>query len=216
MAAEDSVPQYKLLVIGDSSVGKSWLLLRWTSDGNSFDKKVKNAPPTATIGLDFKNKKVEINGQQVKIQVWDTAGQERFRNITASYYTKSHGVLLVYDISSRQSFENVRNWIAQVNKSAPASTCKILIGNKCDLQRSREVSFEEGEALANEFNIPFFETSAMNDINVDHAFMTVATNVKVRQDSAKPARKEGVSSPNGKGGDGESSASVSLTAGGGT
>ena len=91
--AEDNVPQYKLLVIGDSSVGKSWLLLRWTSDGNSFDKKVKNAPPTATIGLDFKNKKVEIHGQQVKIQVWDTAGQERFRNITASCYTKSHGVL---------------------------------------------------------------------------------------------------------------------------
>ena len=108
-----------------------------------------------TIGVDFKIKTVEHNGMVVKLQIWDTAGQERFRTIAGSYYKGAQGIIIVYDITSRKSFEDVNNWLAEVDKSGSEGVVKLLIGNKCDLEGSREVSTEEGKELAEGLGIRF-------------------------------------------------------------
>jgi len=165
--------QIKLLMIGDSGVGKTCLLLRYANDSFS---------PTfiTTIGIDFKIKNIQIDGKRIKLQIWDTAGQERFRTITTSYFRGAQGILLVYDVTDRQTFLSIRNWVAQIQMHADVNVNKILIGNKCDVQDQRAVSYEEGEGLAKEYNIHFFETSAKQDINVEKTFITIATDVKNR------------------------------------
>jgi len=165
--------QIKLLMIGDSGVGKTCLLLRYANDSFS---------PTfiTTIGIDFKIKNIQLEGKRIKLQIWDTAGQERFRTITTSYFRGAQGILLVYDVTDRQTFMSIRNWVAQIQVHADVNVNKILIGNKCDMSEQRAVSYEEGEALAKEYSIHFFETSAKQDINVEKAFMTIATDVKNR------------------------------------
>mmetsp|Transcript_16837 Transcript_16837/g.27289 ORF Transcript_16837/g.27289 Transcript_16837/m.27289 type:complete len:216 (+) Transcript_16837:238-885(+) len=167
--------QIKLLMIGDSGVGKTCLLLRYANDSFS---------PTfiTTIGIDFKIKTITLDEKVVKLQIWDTAGQERFRTITTSYFRGAQGILLVYDVTDRGSFENIRNWVAQIQNHAENNISKVLIGNKCDVDPSeRAVSYEEGKKLAAEYGIEhFFEASAKNDINVKDAFEAVATHVKTR------------------------------------
>lgn len=153
----------KLLLIGDSSVGKSCLLLRFTDDAftPSF---------ITTIGIDFRIRIVQINNSRIKAQIWDTAGQERFRTITTAYYRGAQGILLVYDITKRTSFNNVANWMQQLKSHSSDNVTIILVGNKCDLSDKREVSFEEGMEKAKTFGCAFFETSAKNSINVETAF----------------------------------------------
>mmetsp|Transcript_5615 Transcript_5615/g.8549 ORF Transcript_5615/g.8549 Transcript_5615/m.8549 type:complete len:206 (-) Transcript_5615:234-851(-) len=165
--------QIKLLMIGDSGVGKTCLLLRYANDSFS---------PTfiTTIGIDFKIKNIQLDGKRIKLQIWDTAGQERFRTITTSYFRGAQGILLVYDVTDRQTFTSIRNWVAQIQMHADVNVNKILIGNKCDMQDQRVVTTAEGEALAKEYNIHFFETSAKQDTNVETAFITIATDVKDR------------------------------------
>ncbi|TFJ85662.1 hypothetical protein NSK_003170 [Nannochloropsis salina CCMP1776] len=165
--------QIKLLMIGDSGVGKTCLLLRYANDSFS---------PTfiTTIGIDFKIKNLELDGRRIKLQIWDTAGQERFRTITTSYFRGAQGILLVYDVTDRRSFESIRNWVGQIQQHADVHVNKILIGNKCDMTPQRVVSTEEGQSLANDFGIQFFETSAKNDINVEKSFVTIAREVKNR------------------------------------
>lgn len=165
--------QIKLLMIGDSGVGKTCLLLRYANDSFS---------PTfiTTIGIDFKIKNIQLDGKRIKLQIWDTAGQERFRTITTSYFRGAQGILLVYDVTDRQTFTSIRNWVAQIQMHADVNVNKILIGNKCDMNDQRAVTTAEGEALANEYNIHFFETSAKQDLNVEKAFITIATDVKDR------------------------------------
>jgi len=165
--------QIKLLMIGDSGVGKTCLLLRYANDSFS---------PTfiTTIGIDFKIKNIPLEGKRIKLQIWDTAGQERFRTITTSYFRGAQGILLVYDVTDRQTFMSIRNWVSQIQMHADMHVNKILIGNKCDMTDLRTVSHDEGEALAKEYNIHFFETSAKQDINVEKAFVTIATDVKNR------------------------------------
>ena len=114
------------------------------------------------------------------MQIWDTAGQERFRTITTSYFRGAQGILLVYDVTDRQTFTSIRNWVAQIQMHADVNVNKILIGNKCDMADQRVVTTAEGEALAKEYNIQFFETSAKQDINVEKSFITIATEVKDR------------------------------------
>lgn len=156
----------KLLTIGDSGSGKTSLLMKYT---------VGTFSPTfiTTIGIDFKVKNIQINNKFVKLQIWDTAGQERFRTITTSYYKGSQGIFIVYDVTDRDSFINVKKWIANIEQFADLHIAKILIGNKSDLQE-RVVSKEEGQKLANEYKIQFFETSAKTGDNVDKAFDTLA------------------------------------------
>lgn len=165
--------QIKLLMIGDSGVGKTCLLLRYANDSFS---------PTfiTTIGIDFKIKNINLEGKRIKLQIWDTAGQERFRTITTSYFRGAQGILLVYDVTDRATFMSIRNWVAQIQMHADVNVNKILIGNKCDMADQRVVTFEEGENLAKEYNIHFFETSAKQDFNVEKAFITIATDVKER------------------------------------
>ena len=180
--------QIKLLMIGDSGVGKTCLLLRYANDSFS---------PTfiTTIGIDFKIKNVDIGGTKIKLQIWDTAGQERFRTITTSYFRGAQGILLVYDVTDRRSFESIRNWISQIQQHADVHVNKILVGNKCDMTDEKVVSTQEGENLAKEFGIPFAEVSAKNDINVDQSFKDLATAVKERLQAdgqGAPAAKNGV------------------------
>mmetsp|Transcript_16416 Transcript_16416/g.25052 ORF Transcript_16416/g.25052 Transcript_16416/m.25052 type:complete len:206 (-) Transcript_16416:289-906(-) len=165
--------QVKLLMIGDSGVGKTCLLLRYANDSFS---------PTfiTTIGIDFKIKNVDIDGTRVKLQIWDTAGQERFRTITTSYFRGAQGIILVYDVTDRRSFESIRNWVSQIQQHADVHVNKILVGNKCDMLDEKVVSTEEGQRLAREFGIEFHECSAKNAINVDECFVGIARSVKER------------------------------------
>eukprot|EP00753_Platysulcus_tardus_P017733 PLAT6473.4.p1 GENE.PLAT6473.4~~PLAT6473.4.p1 ORF type:complete len:206 (-),score=52.54 PLAT6473.4:125-742(-) len=171
----------KLLLIGDSGVGKSCLLLRYCED--SFTTTF-----ITTIGIDFKIKSLEIGGKKIKLQVWDTAGQERFRTITTAYYRGAMGILLVYDIGDRESFDHVRDWMRQIEVNAQAGVVKMLIGNKSDTE-DRAVSEKEGKALAAEYEIPFFETSAKTNTGVEEAFEAIATIIKDRlvDEPPKPA-----------------------------
>jgi len=163
----------KLLLIGDSGVGKSCLLLRFSDD--SFTPSF-----ITTIGIDFKIRTIELEGKRIKLQIWDTAGQERFRTITTAYYRGAMGILLVYDVTDEKSFNNIRNWIRNIEQHATESVNKILIGNKCDMVEKKVVDSARGKALADEYTIKFLETSAKNSINVEEAFITLAKDIKKR------------------------------------
>ncbi len=148
------------------------------------------------IGIDFKAKSIMIKNKSVKLKVWDTAGQERFRNITQQYYKNADGILLVYDVSDKNSFDKVREWMKQIQLyTDKESIGLVLIGNKCDVE-NREVTLEEGEALAKEFKLKYFETSALNNYNIEETFNYLAQEV-IRIKDAKnvindPARENEV------------------------
>jgi len=163
----------KLLLIGDSGVGKSCCLLRFSED--SFTPSF-----ITTIGIDFKIRTIELDGKRVKLQIWDTAGQERFRTITTAYYRGAMGILLVYDVTDERSFSHIKDWFNNVTQHATEGVNKILIGNKCDWEEKRVVSTERGQELADELGIPFLEVSAKTNQNVDKAFTTLAADIKKR------------------------------------
>jgi len=182
--APSSNPHYdiliKLLLIGDSGVGKSCLLLRFCDDSwtPSF---------ITTIGIDFKIRTIELDGKRIKLQIWDTAGQERFRTITTAYYRGAMGILLVYDVTDERSFSNIQNWYSNVEQHASEGVDKILIGNKCDWTEKKVVTEERGQQLATELGIKYLETSAKANINVEEAFFTLARDIKTRLiDTAAP------------------------------
>ncbi|KAJ8433972.1 hypothetical protein Cgig2_033770 [Carnegiea gigantea] len=209
---------FKLLLIGDSSVGKSCLLLRFADD-SYVDSYI------STIGVDFKIRTVELDGKTIKLQIWDTAGQERFRTITSSYYRGAHGIIvrnslehswhsqcssgsgpgrsdgstaetacvqcfkrgtiskfglreIVYDVTEMESFNNVKQWLNEIDRYANDSVCKLLVGNKCDLVENKVVDTQTAKAFADELGIPFLETSAKDAINVEQAFLTMASEIK--------------------------------------
>lgn len=164
---------FKLLLIGDSGVGKTCVLFRFSED--AF-----NTTFISTIGIDFKIRTIELEGKKIKLQIWDTAGQERFRTITTAYYRGAMGIMLVYDITNEKSFENIKNWIRNIEENASANVEKMLLGNKCELEDRRQVSRERGEQLAVEYGIKFMETSAKNSINVEDAFFTLARDIKTQ------------------------------------
>uniref|UniRef100_I1K0U9 Uncharacterized protein n=1 Tax=Glycine max TaxID=3847 RepID=I1K0U9_SOYBN len=151
---------FKLLLIGDSGVGKSCLLLRFADD-SYLDSYI------STIGVDFKIRTVEQDGKTIKLQIWDTAGQERFRTITSSYYRGAHGII----------------WLNEIDRYASENVNKLLVGNKCDLTANKVVSYETAKAFADEIGIPFMETSAKNATNVEQAFMAMAAEIKNRMAS---------------------------------
>lgn len=183
----------KLLLIGDSGVGKSCLLLRFSDD--SFTTSF-----ITTIGIDFKIRTVELDGKRVKLQIWDTAGQERFRTITTAYYRGAMGILLVYDVTNEQTFLNVKNWMRQIDTHAAENVCRVLIGNKCDVPpEQRAVTYEQGKALADEFNVAFFETSAKENVGVDDSFLSITNDIVGRMD-VDPSPAPGVNVGGGGGG----------------
>ena len=158
---------FKILIIGEVSVGKTCLLLRYADD--SFTQN-----HLTTLGIDFKTKIITINNSLIKLQIWDTAGQEKFRTITKSYYKDANGIILTYDISNSDSLKNIQNSMKLIEQNAEDGVCKILVGNKCDLE-NRAIKTEEGEKIAQDFGMKFFETSAKSDINVDEAFNYLVT-----------------------------------------
>ena len=154
----------KILLLGDSNVGKTCFLLRYIED-TFTDNHI------STIGVDYKLKLVTAPDDKiVKLQIWDTAGQDRFRCITKNYYRGSDGIMLIYDITSATSFINIKNWIGQIKDYLGDDARITLVGNKCDLEYNRRVSREEGMKLANEHNFSFFEASAKNNVNINEAF----------------------------------------------
>ncbi|CAF4798656.1 ras-related protein Rab-1A [Pieris napi] len=164
---------FKLLLIGDSGVGKSCLLLRFADDTYTESY-------ISTIGVDFKIRTVELDGKTIKLQIWDTAGQERFRTITSSYYRGAHGIIIVYDCTDQDSFSNVKQWLEEIDRYACDNVNKLLVGNKCDLTTKKAVDYTTANQYAEQLGIPFLETSAKNSTNVEQAFMTMAAEIKAR------------------------------------
>ncbi|CAI0561217.1 unnamed protein product [Linum tenue] len=157
---------FKIVVIGDSAVGKSNLLSRFAR--NEFDANSK-----ATIGVEFQTQLLDIDGKEIKAQIWDTAGQERFRAVTSAYYRGAVGALVVYDITRKTTFDSVTRWLQELSMHCDTTVGKMLVGNKCDLDDIREVSKEEGKRVAEEQGLFFMETSALDSTNVEAAFEVV-------------------------------------------
>lgn len=185
---------YKILLLGDSSVGKSCILMRYTD--NTFQEVF-----LSTIGIDFKFKDVELdNGKKVKIQIWDTAGQDRFHSMTRTYFKGAQGIILVYDVTNRKTFENIKKWVSQIKEEVSDKVSIVLVGNKIDIVEGRRVNIEEGEKMAKECGISYFETSAKLGQNIDSTFkelvkMTVKSygniNIKSSKLNFKKSKKSG-------------------------
>jgi small GTP-binding protein len=164
----------KILMLGNSAVGKTWLLIRYSQE-------IEPSSSIATIGIDFKVKFVSIEGSRLKLQIWDTAGAERFHSLTTSVYRNAHGVVLIYDLTERPTFKSIEAWITQIHRHADTNINIVLVGNKCDVAaEEREVSIEEGQELTDKFEVPFFEASAKKNINVENIFLRLGAEVKHR------------------------------------
>lgn len=168
---------FKLLLIGDSGVGKSCLLLRF-ADNSYTDSYI------STIGVDFKIRTVDIDGKTIKLQIWDTAGQERFRTITSSYYRGSHGIIVVYDVTDMDSFNNVKQWFQEIDRYATEGVTKLLVGNKSDLTAKKVVEYNTAKEFADSMGIQFIEASAKDSTNVEQAFVAMARQIKERMPSS--------------------------------
>jgi Ras-related protein Rab-11A/Ras-related protein Rab-11B len=161
---------FKVVLIGDSGVGKSNLLSRFTR--NEFNLESKS-----TIGVEFATKSIQAEGKTIKAQIWDTAGQERYRAITSAYYRGAVGALLVYDISKHSTFENVERWLKELRDHAEANIVVMLVGNKSDLRHLRAVETDEAMAFSEQHNLAFIETSALDASGVDTAFQRILTEI---------------------------------------
>mmetsp|Transcript_8176 Transcript_8176/g.12052 ORF Transcript_8176/g.12052 Transcript_8176/m.12052 type:complete len:219 (-) Transcript_8176:31-687(-) len=171
MRADDDYDYlFKIVLIGDSGVGKSNLLSRFTR--NEFNLESKT-----TIGVEFAQKSIVLDNKVLKSQIWDTAGQERYRAITSAYYRGAVGALLVYDICKRASFENCERWLKELKDYAESQIVVMLVGNKSDLKHLRAVKTEEGAAYAKKHGIAFIETSALESTNVDLAFERILNEI---------------------------------------
>ena len=158
---------FKVLVIGDSGVGKSCIMVRFTED--EFNESF-----ISTIGIDFKVKTIDVNGVTVKLQIWDTAGQERFHTITAHYFRGAMGVMLVYDVCDNTSFINIKKWMRSIQKDEGFNGQIMILGNKCDRKDSRVISKGRGEVIANEYGVRYMETSAKENINIEESFIAIS------------------------------------------
>ena len=178
---EDYDEKIKLMILGDSTVGKSSIL-------RQYCKKEFHEKYIGTIGIDFQIKYININNKKIKLQIWDTAGQERYRVVTKNYFNSSDGFIIIYDITNRESFNNVKNWIEQITALAGENIKCIIFGNKNDLNNKRQVQKDEGKELAKNYNFNFFETSAKDGSNVEEGFNSIATSVMDDIKSVKSKR----------------------------
>ncbi|KAK7471291.1 Rab GTPase ypt31 [Stygiomarasmius scandens] len=161
---------FKVVLIGDSGVGKSNLLSRFTR--NEFNLESKS-----TIGVEFATRSINVDGKTVKAQIWDTAGQERYRAITSAYYRGAVGALLVYDIAKHATYVNVTRWLKELRDHADSNIVIMLVGNKSDLKHLRAVPTDEAKAFSTENGLSFIETSALDASNVESAFQTILTDI---------------------------------------
>ncbi|XVE67497.1 hypothetical protein DITRI_Ditri08aG0165800 [Diplodiscus trichospermus] len=161
---------FKVVLIGDSGVGKSNLLSRFTRNEFCLESK-------STIGVEFATRTLQVEGRTVKAQIWDTAGQERYRAITSAYYRGALGALLVYDVTKPTTFENVSRWLKELRDHADSNIVIMLIGNKTDLKHLRAVATEDGQSYAEKEGLSFIETSALEATNVEKAFQTILAEI---------------------------------------
>ncbi|XP_012531664.1 ras-related protein Rab-37 isoform X1 [Monomorium pharaonis] len=166
---------HKTILLGDSGVGKTSLLVQF--DTGRFQP----GNFAATVGIGFTNKVVTVDDTPIKLQIWDTAGQERFRSVTHAYYRDAHALLLLYDVTNKTSFDNIRAWLSEIREHANEDVVIMLLGNKSDCGTERIVKREDGERLAQEYKVPFMETSAKTGLNVELAFLAVARELKARK-----------------------------------
>ncbi|KAL7677716.1 hypothetical protein ACOME3_003954 [Neoechinorhynchus agilis] len=199
---------FKLLLIGDSGVGKTCVL-------NRFVDATFSTTFISTIGIDFKIRTIELDGKRIKLQIWDTAGQERFKTITTAYYRGAMGIMLVYDISNEKTFDNIKNWIRTIEMHAADDVVRMIIGNKCDIEvERRKVKKERGEQVANEYGVHFLETSAKGNIGIEEAFFTLAREIKQKVEAKKAADSARANGASGSSaGSGNVRPGTSLTAG---
>lgn len=169
--SDDSDNIFKILLLGDSTVGKTCFLMRFT------DKTFQEIH-MSTIGLDYRLKEVTMpDGKTIKVQIWDTAGQDRYRSITRNYYKGADGILLIYDITNITSFNNIKLWITQIKENSLSQVKIIVVGNKLDLQNNKVVKEDEVKKIASEFKLQFFEASAKSNINIDECFNTLISEI---------------------------------------
>ena len=161
---------FKLIIVGESCVGKSNIIVRYTE--GEFKNIIGN-----TLGVELYNKYINIKDKYSKLQIYDTAGQERYHSIVSNYFRGSHGCFIVYDITNQESFDKIEFWYQSVKQKASNDVSIILVGNKCDLEEQRVITKEKGEEKAKELNIPFFETSALSDININEIFKELVENI---------------------------------------
>ncbi|XP_071685716.1 ras-related protein Rab2BV-like [Rutidosis leptorrhynchoides] len=161
---------FKIVLIGDSGVGKSNILARFTRNEFCLESK-------STIGVEFATRTVQVEGKTVKAQIWDTAGQERYRAITSAYYRGAVGALLIYDITKAQSFQNVQRWLRELREHADSNIVIMLAGNKADLSNNRVVKESDGQKLAEQEGLVFLETSALEALNVEKAFQMILLDI---------------------------------------
>ena len=174
---------YKVLLLGDSTVGKTCILLKYTD-------KIFQETHMMTIGLDYRLKTMTLqSGKEVKLQIWDTAGQDRFRSITKNYYKGSHGIILIYDVTSLKTFENVKSWVSQIHEEISDKVVIYLVGNKIDMDDERKVKTEEGQKLAEELGVPFVETSAKSGVNIDNIFSDITERIDKEFGNIQKVRK---------------------------
>jgi len=195
MEEDPILTNLKILIIGESGVGKSSLLLRFTDD--QFDAEI-----SATIGVDFKVKVITIDGNKVKLAIWDTAGQERFRTLTPSYYRGGQGAILVYDVTNRESFQKIEDWLNELETyTTNHDMIKMLVGNKCDMEAERVVSKEEGQKCARKYQMMFIEASAKTKEGVQCAFEELVEKVIQTPGLWEACDKRGIRVAPGAGGD---------------
>ena len=183
MTTEKKEPLYKILLLGDSSVGKTCFFMRYIE--NTFQE-----IHMSTIGLESKIKTVDLDdGRTVKIQLWDTAGQERFHTITKNYYKTAHAIILIFDVTEKATYQNVKNWVEQIREEVSSKVVTVLVGNKIDDVENRKINKEEGEEMAKECGISYFECSAKTGENIDPIFNDLIKktieNYKVLEDATK-------------------------------
>ncbi|XP_074116068.1 ras-related protein Rab-37 isoform X3 [Cotesia typhae] len=165
---------HKTILLGDSGVGKTSLLVQF--DTGSFSGNF-----AATVGIGFTNKVVNVGDTRIKLQIWDTAGQERFRSVTHAYYRDAHALLLLYDVTNKTSYDNIRAWLGEIREYAQNDVVIMLLGNKSDCGNERVIKIEDGKRLADEYQVPFMETSAKTGLNVELAFLAIAKQLKARK-----------------------------------
>ena len=174
---------FKVLLLGNSNVGKSSLFLRFVDD-------IWNDTFVPTIGVDFKIKTFDIDEKRIKMQIWDTAGQERFKNIIASYYRGAHGILLIYDVTDKDSFKNLSNWLIEIEKNSSKNVLKVLIGNKTDLEEKRVISYNQAKEFADSYGLKYIETSAKKNLNVNEAFETLGRELIIASEEKKITKQK--------------------------